>query len=114
MLPLADDPTRQAARRDASHIALNAPTAEGAGRQHEQLVAYAAARMPAFFRVMKQVGKRLAEEFSPDVARLGAGQFRALHALFDAGRLQVGDLAEQCGVADPTISKLLRSVEQQG
>jgi DNA-binding MarR family transcriptional regulator len=87
--------------------------AEG-GATHAELLAHAAARMPVMLRIMKLVAKRVIAEHAPLMATLGEGQWRALHVLDDDGTLQVGELAERCGVADPTVSKMLRSLEHTG
>ncbi len=45
---------------------------------------------------------------------MGEGQYRALHLLSDEGRLTAGDLAGRCNVADPTMSKVVKSLESIG
>jgi len=92
----------------------DAHTATDGGATHAELLQRAAARMPVMLRIMKQVAKRVITEHAPQVATIGEGQWRALHVLYDDGTLQVGELAERCGVADPTVSKMLRSLEHHG
>jgi DNA-binding MarR family transcriptional regulator len=87
--------------------------------QHEALLQRAARRMPVLLRVLKLVAKRVMSESTPAVAemtmaKMGEGQLRALHVLYEEGPLQVGDLAARCGVADPTISKMLKGLEANG
>jgi len=84
------------------------------GATHAELLQRAATRMPVMLRIMKQVAKRVIAEHAPRVATIGEGQWRALHVLYDDGTLQVGELAQRCGVADPTVSKMLRSLEHHG
>lgn len=81
---------------------------------HEALLQQAAARMPVMLRVMKLVAKRVMSEHAPRMAAIGEGQLRVLHVLYDDGTLQVGELATRCGVADPTVSKMLKSLEHNG
>jgi DNA-binding MarR family transcriptional regulator len=85
---------------------------DDAGAEHEALLQRAARRMPVMWRVLKLVAKRLTAE-CPQVSQIGEGQLRVLH-LVREGALQVGDLADRCGVADPTVSKMLRGLEHHG
>lgn len=78
---------------------------------HEALVLEASAMIQAMSRLMKQVKHALTEGLPPEAARLGEGQYRALTCLFHEGRMTAGDLAERCSVADPTMSKILKSLE---
>lgn len=91
-----------------------AHTATDSGATHAELLQRVATRMPVMLRIMKQVAKRVIAEHAPLVATIGEGQWRALHVLYDDGTLQVGELAQRCGVADPTVSKMLRSLEHHG
>lgn len=94
---------------------VTAVTATEAGeRDHKELLQRAAARMPILLHMLKLVAKRVTAEYAPKVAQIGEGQFRTLHVLYDEGTLQVGELAERCGVADPTMSKMLKSLEHHG
>lgn len=95
-------------------MAPEVSTMSGRTAEHEQLLRLAAERMPILFRIMKLVGKRLIAEYAPEVRKIGEGQFRALHVLCDAGTLQVGELAARSGVGDPTMSKMLKSLEHHG
>jgi DNA-binding MarR family transcriptional regulator len=81
---------------------------------HAELLQRVAARMPVMIRVMKLVGKRVMAEHAPRMTEIGEGQARVLHVLYEDGRRQVGELAERCGVADPTVSKMLKSLEHNG
>lgn len=100
------------ARPDQTRVEGTGSQAHAAGdASREVLLQQTTARMPAFFRVLKLLAKRLAAEYAPQVARIGEGQFRALHVLYEDGDLQVGELAGRCGVAVPTMSKMLRSLE---
>lgn len=107
----SDDHVRPGERQAAS--APNTARIDG-DASHEELLRQAAARMPAFFRVLKLLAKRLTAEYAPQVARIGEGQFRAMAVLYEDGDQHVGTLAERCGVADPTMSKMLRSLEGNG
>src|SRR5690242_14269952 len=89
-------------------------TGGSAALPHEELLQQAASRMPVLLRVLKLVAKRVTAEYAPKLAKIGEGQFRALHVLYDEGTLQVGELAARCGVADPTMSKMLKSLEHHG
>lgn len=88
--------------------------AQGGAAAHEALLQQAAARIPVMLRVMKLVAKRVMSEHAPRMAAIGEGQLRVLHVLYDDGTLQVGELAARCGVADPTVSKMLKSLEHNG
>jgi DNA-binding MarR family transcriptional regulator len=86
-----------------------------AGGDQEQLLLQAVRQMLAMRNVMRLAVKELHSKHPfPEHTRLGEGQFRALHVLCEDGAMTVGNLAEQCHVADPTISKMLRSLEQGG
>ena len=104
----------RALRSPLKHDAAVGPAGELETQSHEELLRQAAARMPTFFRDLKLLGKRLTAEFAPQVSRIGEGQFRVMAVLYEDGELQVGDLAERCGVADPTVSKMLKSLESNG
>jgi DNA-binding MarR family transcriptional regulator len=45
---------------------------------------------------------------------LGDARFHVLHALRAEPSLTIGELAEQCHVADPTVSKMLNHLESAG
>jgi len=81
---------------------------------HEALLQEASLMMQAMSRLMRQVKQALGEGLPPDVARMGDGQYRALHMLCHDGRQTAGDLAQRCNVADPTMSKILKSLESSG
>ena len=81
----------------------------------EKLLHQAIQQMIVLRDVMRLVGKQLRyESLLPEKERLGEGQIRVLHALCEDGTMTVGSLAELCHVADPTISKILRSLEHGG
>lgn len=80
---------------------------------HDELLQRAATQMPVLLRIVRRVAKRVMAEYAPRMAALGEGQARVLHVLYDEGALQAGDLAERCGVANPTVSKMLKSLEHQ-
>jgi DNA-binding MarR family transcriptional regulator len=89
-------------------------TAPAMGDSNELLLHEAATAMTAMFRVLRRAKHRVTGGLPPEIARLGEGQYRALHALCEEGRLTAGELAEQCNVADPTISKVVKSLEAGG
>ncbi len=99
---------------DAQSRATPAETAAAHAETHAELLQRAVTGMPVMLRLMKQVAKRAIADHAPLVAKVGEGQSRALHVLYDGGTLQVGELAQRCGVADPTISKMLKSLERHG
>ena len=84
------------------------------GDAHEALLDEAGRRMTAMFRVLRRAKQLLGERLPPEVVKMGEGQYRALHALCQAGQMTAGDLADECDVADPTISKLLNGLESSG
>jgi DNA-binding MarR family transcriptional regulator len=93
-------------------MATETPTREVAiGEDHEALVEQAAAMMQTMSRLMRQVKQVLLGAAPPEAARMGEGQFRALHSLCHEGRMTAGELANFCNVADPTMSKILNSLE---
>jgi DNA-binding MarR family transcriptional regulator len=86
-----------------------------ADNEQEKLLRQAIRQMLVIRNVMRLAGKQLRQEqLFPEGERLGEGQYRALHVLCEEGPMTVGNLAEHCHVADPTISKMLRSLEQGG
>jgi len=93
-------------------MATETPTREVAiGEAHETLVEEAAIMVQAMNRLMRQVKHILLGAAPPEAARMGEGQFRALHSLCHEGRMTAGELANNCNVADPTMSKILNSLE---
>lgn len=88
------------------------PTVETTTEEdHEALVLEASQMMQAMSRLMKQVKQALTDSLPPEVVRMGESQYRTLGCLFQEGRMTAGDLAERCNVADPTMSKILKSLE---
>jgi DNA-binding MarR family transcriptional regulator len=81
---------------------------------HEILLQQASQSFRVLQRLMKHVKHALAAELPPEMARLGEGQYRALHSLCDGGRLTAGELAGRSNVADPTMSKIVKSLESSG
>jgi len=81
---------------------------------HETLLAQASQSFRVLQRLMKHVKHRLGADLPPAMARLGEGQYRALHLLSDEDRLTAGELAGRCNVADPTMSKIVKSLENSG
>jgi DNA-binding MarR family transcriptional regulator len=72
-------------------------------------------RMMVVRRVVKQAVKQArSEHATPEIAKVGEGQYHAIHCLYEDGQLTAGELAERCHVADPTISKMLKSLEGSG
>jgi len=72
------------------------------------------------FAAMKEIA-RLAVRCAGDaggsaheVTRMGPGQLQALNALSEHSPLMAGELAERCHVAEPTISRMLKSLEAGG
>lgn len=109
-----DLPADRAAREEShmdpqrdTHPEVRQETFQGT---HEDLLRRAATQMPIMLRIMKLVAKRVMAEYAPRMAALGEGQARVLQVLYDDGSLQVGELASRCGVADPTVSKMLKSL----
>lgn len=84
------------------------------GSSHELLLHEAATRMTTMFRLLRHAKQHMTTGLPPEATRLGEGQYRALHALCEDGRMTAGELAEHCGVADPTISKVVKSLESGG
>jgi DNA-binding MarR family transcriptional regulator len=84
---------------------------------HEALLHEATERMLIIRQVMKQAGKEIRiTQVAPELAKMGEGQYHALHSLYEneEGRLTAGDLAARCHVAEPTISKVVKSLEHSG
>ena len=93
-------------------MATETPTREVAiGEDHEALVEQAAGMIQTMNRLMRHVKQILLGAAPPEAARMGEGQFRALHSLCHEGRMTAGELATSCSVADPTMSKILNSLE---
>lgn len=85
------------------------------GNDHDALCQEVIQRMMVVRRVVKQAVKHVrSEHATPDIAKMGEGQYHALHCLYEDGQMTAGDLAERCNVADPTISKMLKSLENSG
>jgi len=87
---------------------------EVSGDEHEQLLQQAGQTFRVLQRLMKHVKHALLADVPHEMARMGEGQYRALHLLSDEGRLTAGDLAGRCNVADPTMSKVVKSLESIG
>jgi DNA-binding MarR family transcriptional regulator len=84
---------------------------------HDALLHETIGRMMIIRRVMKQAGKEIRiTQQTPDLAKMGEGQYHALSALYqtEEGYLTAGELAARCHVAEPTISKMLKSLEHSG
>lgn len=81
---------------------------------HEALLQEASQSFRVLQRLMKHVKHALVADLPPEMARMGEGQYRALHSLCDGGRLTAGELAGRCNVADPTMSKIVKSLEGSG
>jgi DNA-binding MarR family transcriptional regulator len=99
------------------------PTAErererdqkGAGEgSHEERLERAVRQMLVVRRVIGLALKQISEQAPPEMVKAREGQYHVLHALAKEGRLMVGELADRCHVADPTISKMLKTLEQNG
>jgi hypothetical protein len=82
--------------------------------EHEVLLQQASQTFRVLQRLMKHVKHALLADVPHEMARMGEGQYRALHLLSDEGRLTAGDLAGRCNVADPTMSKVVKSLESVG
>jgi DNA-binding MarR family transcriptional regulator len=54
------------------------------------------------------------QQLGAEAARMGGGQYHALMELGKVERLMAGELAERCHVSEPTISKMLKSLEASG
>jgi DNA-binding MarR family transcriptional regulator len=89
-------------------------TAPPIGASQDALLHEAVTAMTTMFRILRRTKHKVTEGMPPEIARLGEGQYRALHALCEDGRMTAGELAEQCTVADPTISKVVKSLEAGG
>lgn len=84
-------------------------------RDHDELLHETVQRMLVMKRVMGlAVRHALTEGLDPEQARMGEGQYHALHVLNEVGQLPAGALAERCHVADPTMSKMLNHLEAAG
>lgn len=82
--------------------------------EHEELLQHAGQMMRTLQRLLKHVKQTLGADLPRELARMGEGQYRALHLLCDEGRLTAGELAGRCNVADPTMSKIVKSLESSG
>ena len=93
-----------------------APTQQPTGgAEHDTLLRQAVEGMTAMRGLLKLVSRQgRAEGDQEHLAKVGEGQFHALHCLYEEGRMTPGELAERCRVADPTISKILKSLEHGG
>jgi DNA-binding MarR family transcriptional regulator len=81
---------------------------------HEQLLQEASQSFRVLQRLMKHVKHQVGADLPREQARMGESQFRALHLLCDGGRLTAGELAGRSNVADPTMSKIVKSLESSG
>ncbi len=92
------------------------PEAAGASSDKDVLLRQAARQMLVMRNVIKLAVKQLRQEkhLSDKSEHLGEGQYHALHVLCEDGPMMVGDLAQQCHVADPTISKMLNGLVDGG
>jgi DNA-binding MarR family transcriptional regulator len=84
------------------------------GDEHDALLQQASETFRVLQRLMKHVKHHLLADVPREMARMGEGQYRALHLLCDEGRLTAGELAGRCNVADPTMSKIVKSLESNG
>ncbi len=82
--------------------------------EHERLLQQASQTFRVLQQIMKHVKHTLLADVPREVARMGEGQYRALHLLSDERRITAGDLAGRCSVADPTMSKIVKSLESVG
>lgn len=93
---------------------------------HEQLLLEAVQRSSVLQRIMRLVIQHVRSEFpgpsdSPETGispgdrpfppAIGEAQYHVLFVLATAGSLTVGELADRCHVADPTVSKILNHLE---
>src|SRR5262249_22060870 len=83
---------------------------------HRELLRQAAQGFASMRNIARLAAKCVtdADDAAPEGARMGAGQSHALSALYEQSPLMAGELAERCHVAEPTISKMLRSLEAGG
>jgi DNA-binding MarR family transcriptional regulator len=93
-------------------------TAATASQQvsRDEMVRRVARRLTLVQRLVRLAAKQIMAEHgvSPEVLRIGAGQYHALHELAKADRLMAGELAGRCHVSEPTVSKMLKSLEASG
>jgi len=101
--------TTQGPRASASATAPQQAT-------RDELVRQVARRLTLVQRLVRLAAKQIMAEHgvSPEVMRIGAGQYHALHELAKADRLMAGELAGRCHVSEPTVSKMLKSLEASG
>jgi DNA-binding MarR family transcriptional regulator len=81
---------------------------------HEKLLQEASQSFRVLQRLMKHVKHQLAADLPREQARMGEGQYRAMHFLCDEGRLTAGELAGRANVAEPTMSRIVKSLESSG
>jgi DNA-binding MarR family transcriptional regulator len=96
------------------------------GNTHEQLLLEAVQRSSVLPRIMRLVVQHVRSEFpgtsdSPESGAspgdrqtppaIGEAQYHVLYVLATAGSQTVGELADRCHVADPTVSKILNHLE---
>jgi DNA-binding MarR family transcriptional regulator len=81
---------------------------------HEMLLQEASRSFRVLQRLMKHVKHQLAADLPRELARMGEGQYRAMHFLCDEGRLTAGELAGRANVAEPTMSRIVKSLESSG
>src|SRR5689334_8438397 len=98
------------------HDTTPAGTTETTPASHDELLRAVAERLTLVQRVVRLAAKQLIAEhqISPEAARVGAGQFHALSELAKTERLMAGELADRCHVSEPTVSKMLKSLEASG
>lgn len=107
---------RDALAEVAGKVTTHSTPANEAGTGRRELLGRVAQRLTLMQRVVKLAFKQLAAEHSasPEVARMGAGQYYALSELAKVERLMAGELADRCHVSEPTVSKMLKSLEAGG
>lgn len=104
------------AEKSTTTKATRGTQANEAATGRDALLGQVAQRLMLVQRVVKLAAKQLMAEhdLSPEVARIGAGQYYALSELAKVDRLMAGELADRCHVSEPTVSKMLKSLEASG
>lgn len=109
--------TTREPRDVTAEVAVKATTeANDTATGRDALLGQVAQRLTLAQRVVKLAAKELMAEhnISPHEVRVGAGQFHALGELAKVERLMAGELADRCHVSEPTVSKMLKSMEANG
>lgn len=88
---------------------------QGTGPDHERLIREAIRGGSVLGRVMRLAVHQMRSELAAtERGHTGEAKFYVLHALADTGQKTVGELAQSCHVANPTVSKMLNSLEANG